>query len=182
MTSFRFTVLGEPAPKGSSRAFARPGGGAVLVPGGSKVNREKVKSWDVAVAETAKAAMAGREIIAGPCRVDVIFRFNRPRSHFGSGKNAGKVKATAPDHHTVKPDRDKLVRATLDAMTGIVYIDDAQACEGDERKVYASPGEGAGAIITVLALADGFDRVLEAFLPDVGRRDADPGFGDGETP
>lgn len=38
---------------------------------------------------------------------------------------------------TVKPDLDKLVRAILDAGTGVLWIDDAQVRFIEARKVYA---------------------------------------------
>lgn len=40
---------------------------------------------------------------------------------------------------TVRPDVDKLIRACLDAMTGIVYQDDAQVVDVTARKHYGLP-------------------------------------------
>jgi Holliday junction resolvase RusA-like endonuclease len=67
-------------------------------------------------------------------------------SHYGSGKNAEKLKPTAPKFHTVKPDATKLLRSTEDALTGILWRDDAQIARQTVEKSY---GERAGAWITV---------------------------------
>jgi hypothetical protein len=54
-------VLGTPAPKGSSRAFVnRKTGGAIMAPGGSKVNQQKIKGWSAAVREAAAEAIGER--------------------------------------------------------------------------------------------------------------------------
>lgn len=39
----------------------------------------------------------------------------------------------------VKPDADKLLRATLDAFTGVLYADDAQVVEASIVKRYGTP-------------------------------------------
>jgi crossover junction endodeoxyribonuclease RusA len=39
----------------------------------------------------------------------------------------------------VKPDLDKVIRATCDALTGILYADDAQIVDTSARKHYGSP-------------------------------------------
>jgi Holliday junction resolvase RusA-like endonuclease len=42
-------------------------------------------------------------------------------------------------HLVVKPDLDKLIRATSDALSGILYADDAQVVDLSVRKHYGSP-------------------------------------------
>jgi Holliday junction resolvase RusA-like endonuclease len=70
--------------------------------------------------------------------VDTIVYFPRPKSHYGTGRNAGKLKATAPTHNDGKPDRDNLDKAILDAMTGIGFMrDDKQVVAGEApEKLY----------------------------------------------
>ena len=53
------------------------------------------------------------------------------------------------DHHTTAPDLDKLTRAVLDALTGVLYLDDKQVIELHARKQYALYPAGPGARITV---------------------------------
>ena len=73
--------------------------------------------------------------------MSMVFIFIRPKGHFGTGRNEGKLKKTAPRFHTVKPDLSKIVRAAEDAMSGVVYIDDSQVCERFAKKKYGNrPG------------------------------------------
>ncbi len=69
------------------------------------------------------------------------FFVTRPREHYGSGKNANILKPSAPSHPTGRPDVTKLIRSTEDALTGIVWRDDAQIVEQIGHKGYAQkPG------------------------------------------
>ena len=146
--SISFKVLGVPTPKGSSRAMMR-GGNAVNVPSGSNANRDALQSWGNAVrcaAAEAVQAVHGREpgvfFSEVPLRIMVVFRMRRLKSHFN--KKTGQVRPDAPKWHTVKPDFDKLLRSTMDNLTGIVVLDDSNFAESLSRKVYADPGkEGA---------------------------------------
>lgn len=80
--------------------------------------------------------------------VDATFVLRRPKSTIIDGKRWDLTKPETPPH-IKKPDSDKLVRAVLDAMTGIVYNDDAQVVEHHARKRLADIGETPGAIILV---------------------------------
>jgi Holliday junction resolvase RusA-like endonuclease len=72
-----------------------------------------------------------------PLRVNLEFCMPRPKSHYGSGKNAGTVKDSSPRHHTTKPDIDNLRKLVMDAMNGIFWRDDALICEGTTIKRYS---------------------------------------------
>ena len=53
------------------------------------------------------------------------------------------AKPSKRPHPHVRPDIDKLERAVLDGLTGVVFADDAQVVAIDHRKLYAdgcSPG------------------------------------------
>lgn len=71
-------------------------------------------------------------------KVDSVAYFPRPKSHYGTGRNSGKLKVTAPTHNDGKPDRDNLDKAILDAMTGIGFMrDDKQVVKGEApEKLY----------------------------------------------
>jgi len=73
-------------------------------------------------------------------RVDVCWVFPRPTAHYGSGRNAGTLKASAPkDHeHISKPDRDNLDKLILDAMTGMFWKDDSQVSQGFIKKMWGT--------------------------------------------
>jgi len=65
--------------------------------------------------------------ITGPIEIkELKFYFKRPKSHYGTGKNADKLKTSAPVYHTKKPDIDNLKKFVLDVLNGQVWNDDAQ--------------------------------------------------------
>lgn len=84
--------------------------------------------------------------ISGPVIVkSLVFRFERPKSHFGAGKNADKLKPSAPIHHTSKPDIDNLIKFLFDCANGIVFFDDKQVVRiVDARKKYCETGDRPG--------------------------------------
>ena len=81
-----------------------------------------------------------------PLAVDITFVFVRSKSHFGTGKNAGKLKISAPMYPAKRPDIEKLARSTNDALTGLVWKDDSQIVRLTLQKIY---GERSGAQITI---------------------------------
>jgi Holliday junction resolvase RusA-like endonuclease len=141
-------VAGTPAPKGSARAFMTrgPNPRAVLASGSSAIGRVKIKAWEQAVREAANLhpMVRGRSspvFVDVPLHVSMVFRMARPAGHW---RKAGGLKPSAPPFPAVKPDLDKLVRATADALTGSVYDDDARIVLKVSSKIYAMPGtEGA---------------------------------------
>lgn len=138
MTPIRFTVFGTPQPKGSTRAFMRPGGRFPIVTS----DNPKVKAWQKVVGLGAMAARgAGVEVWAGPVELRVEFFLPRPLRL--------ARKATPP--HTTRPDCDKLLRAILDSMIGIVFEDDGQVVAVTAAKSYAEAGGLPRATITIRA-------------------------------
>jgi Holliday junction resolvase RusA-like endonuclease len=125
-----FSVRGDPKAKGSMRAFPvkRKDGslGTVMTN-----QNPKTREWEDRVALMAVENQPDT-IWDDPVSVHVSFELTRPKGHFGTGKNADKVKDSAPDWPTKKPDLDKLVRTILDAITGVIVADDSQVV-----KVYA---------------------------------------------
>jgi Holliday junction resolvase RusA-like endonuclease len=127
-----FHVPGIPAPQGSKTGYIR-GGRVVLVE-----SSKKVKPWRAAVAQAATIAYLHAEPIDGPVAVEIDFHLPRPKSL--PKRVIWMVK---------KPDLDKLIRSTLDALSGIAYIDDNRITHITATKDYAaSPGD-AGATITI---------------------------------
>lgn len=62
--------------------------------------------------------------ITDPVLIDATFMFPRPRSHYGTGRNHGTVKTSAPIMKATLPDLDKLQRAVGDALTQAGVIED----------------------------------------------------------
>lgn len=121
MTIAEFTVSGRPETKGSAKAFRHRGTGKIIV----RNDNEKCAGWSRAVGWSARAAMRGAQPISGPVTVEAVFRFPRPKT----------TKLRAP-----RLDLDKLARALLDGMTGIVYVDDKQVAELRARKEWGPAG------------------------------------------
>lgn len=150
----RLEVLGTPAPKGSMRAFMTrgPNPRAVVATGGSKVNQQKLRSWDQSVRLAAAEVTSGRTspvFVEVPLEVFILFRLARPSGHWGKKG----LKPGAPTFPIVKPDADKLTRATLDSLKGTIYDDDARVVKKIVEKVYAEPGR-EGATIQVSQVHD----------------------------
>lgn len=69
--------------------------------------------------------------------VEATFTYQRPAGHYGSGRNAGVVKDSAPLYKASVPDLDKLQRAVGDALTQAgVLRDDALIVEWSAIKLW----------------------------------------------
>ena len=116
-------------------AIPRPQGSKRHIGNGVMVESSKhVANWRAFARLCAVHAMRGQEIAGKgtPVRVVARFRFDRPRKHY----NAKGLKPDAAMAHVGKPDADKLLRALLDSMSGVVFYDDSQVCEVVVDKSY----------------------------------------------
>lgn len=127
------------------------GGAAQYVPSGSGANARAMKSWDTAVREAAAQAVGTVDappFVDRAVRLTIVFRLRRPAGHYG---RIGALKPSAPAWPITKPDGSKLLRATEDSLTGIVWDDDSRVVEFFLRKQYARPGtEGASIIVEAM--------------------------------
>lgn len=152
MTSLTFTVPGTPAPGGSKNAFAmRRRDGTLVMRGNAPIINivdagKGNKEWRKLVAAMTRKAMGSEKPFAGPVSLDIAFTFERPASHYRGESKLNSLRNSAPNFRTQKPDALKLARSTEDAMTGIVYVDDAQVVELFVTKAW---GSESGAEITV---------------------------------
>jgi len=113
-------VLGEPIPQGSMKALGR---------GRMTSDNNRLKPWRDSVAWHVRDAMGDQHLLTGPLEVRATFVLPRPPS--------APKKRWAPEK---KPDLDKLLRATFDAVTvGGLWVDDAQVVAVTARKVYSTP-------------------------------------------
>ncbi len=164
----RFAVAGEPVPQGSKvgqivgRRVKFHGAIAVLEPkvllteqadmSTKTKGRDRLRKWRGRIETAAAQAMRDFEL-AAPFTFDVVlsaeFVLPRPPSHY---KPSGELTAMAGRERAYpgKPDLSKLVRAVEDAMSGIVYGDDAQVQRyGAVFKRYAERGGRGGVIVEV---------------------------------
>jgi len=131
----QFFVPGIPKTAGSKRAFMRPGMRFPVVVEdckGSKDWRGDVKRF---------ASEHCKSPLTGPLMVEFHFFMQRPKGHYGSGRNEDVVKASAPRSPAKKPDLLKLARAVEDALTGVAWKDDSQIVIEELSKAWSGkPG------------------------------------------
>lgn len=142
MMEISFFVPGKAQPGGSKRAFIIKGRAIV-----TDANKN-VATWKHQVKHTARLTYQG-PLLSTPLHVVCTFYMQRPSSHYRTGKNAHLVKDGAPGLPISKPDTTKLFRSTEDALTGVIWVDDAQIVKQDIMKIY---GDTPGAKITIREL------------------------------
>lgn len=129
----RFAVRGLPIPQGNLRASV-VNGHAYL----HEKSKGPLSAWRHAVASAAQP-YAPKTLWEGPVSITLLFTLPQPKSRkewAGRGKNKRRVKWW-PDR---RPDVDKLARACLDALTNVVFRDDAQVVGLSATKRYGAPG------------------------------------------
>ena len=124
----QLVVPGAPVPL----ERARVGRGRHYLPAKSREFRERIQAaW----------MQAGRvNLGAGPLACSARFYFERPASHFGTGRNSGTLKPSAA---AVIPggDVDNLAKSVLDALQTLAFSDDKQVvCLSGVHKGWAVRG------------------------------------------
>ena len=148
MNEIFIPVLGIPAAQGSKKHVGR----GILVE-----SSKKVAPWRQDVRHAALEYYQG-EPVSGAVEVAIEFIFARPKGHYGTGKNADKLKPSAPKYATSNNlgDIDKLQRSTFDALAvrsgGTVLKDDSLIVDVAIQKRYATRGEHVGANIKITKL------------------------------
>ena len=128
----KFTVYGEPIPKGSTRAFV-VNGKAVT----TNANKN-TKGWQTLISLVAQEHRPA-ELIDKAVGLQLTFIMTRPKS----------VSINKRPLPTVKPDLDKLIRCVLDALTGIIFVDDSQVTELKALKQYNDSDYAPGVEIII---------------------------------
>ena len=122
-----FSAYGTPGPQGSKSykgsRRTKAGGMAPILVESSK----KVKPWREAVAEAATAALYRLAPVerlafplAGPLRAEMVFTLQAPQ------RIPAERFVDGVPYPAAYPDTSKLVRSTEDALTGLIWVDDAQ--------------------------------------------------------
>ncbi len=146
MAPVRFFVPGKPIPGGSKRGFVNPRTGAVII---TEAAGQANKEWRTMVV-AACLEVFKLPPFEGPLELKIEFRMPRPQSHYGTGRNKGALKPTAPTYHTTRPDSVKLTRALEDSLTHILWKDDSQNVILYVVKRYADVNPGALVVVTPL--------------------------------
>jgi Holliday junction resolvase RusA-like endonuclease len=115
------TVRGLPAPQGSKRHV----GNGVMIESSAKV-----KPWRQDVKFAALEAVGACWVLLdGPLVAAMTFTFARGQGHFRTGRWSHLLRPSAPLRPAVPPDLSKILRSTEDALTGVVWKDDARVVE-----------------------------------------------------
>ena len=122
-----YTVYGEPVGKGRPR-FARRGNFV------STYSPQKTKIYEDEIKMMAKAAMGSSEALDTPVTVAIYIRVGIPAS-FSKQKRKDALEGILKP--TKKPDADNVLKCFMDAMNGIVYLDDKQVVNIHLKKIYA---------------------------------------------
>ena len=131
-----FTAYGKPEPQGSARAFVVRGRAIVTS------DNPALKEWRTQLGRAAQACPDYTGVlIPGPVRIEATFLLQKSKS-----------RPRRDTHPTSNPDLDKLARALLDAITGVLIANDNQVCDLDVRKRWAEAGDAPHVTVTVAEL------------------------------
>jgi Holliday junction resolvase RusA-like endonuclease len=132
-------VRGTPAPQGSKRHV---GGGRMVE------QSPNLAPWRAVVTQSAALALTRAHWhpdARAPLALGVTFTVARPASHWRTGKHSHLLRNTAPAHPISRPDLDKLIRSTMDALTDAgAMTDDARVISVSAVKAY--PGSSLDAL------------------------------------
>lgn len=125
-----FTVFGK----------AESGGSKTYTPNArTKVrdSNDNVHAWKQEIGIVAGTLRRGKPPYEGPLYLKVVFYRKRPKWHTG----VHGIKKSAPKFPDTKPDTTKLIRPLEDALTGILWNDDAQVVRQYAEKRWVGAGE-----------------------------------------
>lgn len=121
MPRIELVILGDPKAQGRHRTYTKGRGGRVL-PYPIQVDPSKK---DKANLRTVVQEQAPEQPLNEPLSVKLLFYFPYRSGDYGTGRNAGILKKSAPIFHTVRPDCDNCIKLILDALNGVFWRDDA---------------------------------------------------------
>ena len=128
MMTIVFEVPGDPKGKGRPR-FARIGTF-------TKVYTDKqTLNYEEHIALMAKKAIGASDPLKRPVIVCLYVRLPIPKSY---SKSRAKACLEGLERPCKKPDIDNIAKSYLDAMNGIIFLDDTQVVELNVKKVYSA--------------------------------------------
>ena len=138
---------------GSKRAFPIRKGGVFTGRVAVVDANPKAKDWKTDIQAFAQSVYKG-PLLSMPLLLRLVFWMPRPKWHFRTGKNAGQLKGDSPTVPRGKPDLLKLASGDEDALTNILWLDDAQITEEQLSKRYATDEQKPGVWITIATVGD----------------------------
>jgi Holliday junction resolvase RusA-like endonuclease len=135
----KIVILGKPIAKKRPRFYRRGKGVGVYNDQETEEGR-----WIV----LANTQIDGQVTEVG-IHLDMTFILPRPKGHYGTGRNAGKLKPSAPLNPKGRPDIDNYIKFCMDCIngTGKVWKDDSQVVSLTAIKQY---GENPKTVIEII--------------------------------
>lgn len=141
MKTFRVTIPGQPHGQGSMTLWTSTDGR-----GRSRYPSSTIAHRNLAIG-LMHEGWGDRPPLTEAVGVDIEIYLSRPKTHYGTGRNATMIKPTAPPHAIVTPDIDKVARLILDALTiAGVIADDRQVVTLTVSKEYVDVGQAATSV------------------------------------
>jgi len=126
LKTIHIEILGEPKPQPRHRHFTRGKFSGTYDPA-----KDKKNSFLSCMLQHAPEKPIETAII-----MDIKFYFLRPKGDFGTGRNSGKLKKSAPVTYIKGPDIDNLQKFVFDAMNKVFFRDDRQIWKVTAEKLY----------------------------------------------
>lgn len=147
ITPLMFTVPGIPVAQPRVKAFSRGDRTGVYTPTKTASGKSNGIAEFKAAIKLAASQFRG-ELLTGPLRVDIECVFPRPVNMVWKKRPMPRCRKVT------KPDKDNCEKAICDALTGVLWVDDNQVCDGRTSKWHAAGGEDPHVKITVISLDD----------------------------
>lgn len=148
-TRWVFWCAGRPVTQGSKVAGVNPHTGKAFL---RDDNRSGLELWRHVISDEARRVRGDDPPLTGPVEVHLSFALARPKS-------APKRIRTWPIKRGL--DVDKASRAALDALSSVLFLDDAQVVKLVVQKDWVADGGGPGVTISV-------GEVVGELLPTAG--------------
>lgn len=126
--TYTFFVSGEFVTQGSKTPGVNRATGKAFM---KESNAKGLQAWRHAINDEARKARGDDMPLTGPVEVVLYFWKQRPAAE-PKRRRTWPIKARSGD-------ADKLLRAVLDALTGVLFADDAQVIHCDVWKDWAGP-------------------------------------------
>lgn len=124
--------------------------------------------WREMVVVACLGTLPNRHVIWDtPTSVSLTFFLERPVTHYVSGQRGRGLREKAPLYvHQKKPDLDNLAKPVLDALNGVLWVDDSQVCSLYVQKMYkqqdAEGDEGAIGVAVIARTVEDEDYAADA--------------------
>lgn len=148
MPVIEMKVPGIPVAQPRAKAFSRNGHAGVYTPGKTPSGKSNGVAEFKAAIRIKAAELHQGALMAGPLQVDLEFVFPRQAARVWKSKPMPRYRKIT------KPDRDNLDKLVMDALKGVLWLDDNQVCAGSINKWHAAGDEAPHVLIRVTEIPE----------------------------